>query len=64
MLFRVSCCVLGCVSWVVVGCSRVVKLIGTPPCAALSFALPPPWLLDGLCCRGIGWSWSCCRGVG
>ena len=28
VLFGSSCCVLGCVSWVLVGGNRVVKLIG------------------------------------
>ena len=47
VLVGLSCCVSGCVSWVVVGCSRVVKLIGTTPCTALSLPLPPPWLWMG-----------------
>ena len=57
-------CVLSCVS-VVAGCGHVVKLIGTSPRTALSFALPPPLVLS-LCqgvvelersrCRVVGWN--------
>ena len=59
VLFELSCCVLGCVAgrcWLQVCCEadRYISMHCSEFASSLSLAL------DGLCCRGVGWGWSCC----